>query len=178
MDAIEKQYFSKPRNHIAMRHYISSLIDSGRIIEASFFCEKMLLESQKNKYANKLAFIIAIKRMDPSVAKYDEALANSGMSNKERYILHCRYYFSLHNKKGLKDSLNAVMDEELSDLESLSVVLEGLLWLKDIYLARKFISLYLRGGSQISPRAEKELKSILLARLGEIFLNIYRSVRG
>ncbi|TDN61137.1 hypothetical protein B0G77_4559 [Paraburkholderia sp. BL10I2N1] len=47
------------------------------------------------------------------------------------------------------------MDEGLSDSESLSVVLESLLWLKDIFLAIKFISLYMKGNSQISPQAER-----------------------
>lgn len=178
MDAIEKQYFAKPKNHISIRHYVASLLDSGRIIEASFFCDKMLQEAPKNKYANKLAFLLAIRRMDPSVAKYDEALASSSMESKERFILHCRYYFAFHNRERLKDSLSAAMDEGLSDSESLSVVLESLLWLKDIFLARKFISLYMKGNSQISPQAERELKNILQTRLVELFSSMRRHAHG
>ncbi|WP_454825433.1 hypothetical protein [Paraburkholderia xenovorans] len=168
MDAIEKQYFSKPKNHISIRHYVTSLLDSGRVIEASFFCEKMLQEAPTNKYANKLAFLLAIRRMDPFVERYDKALASSGMKNKERFILHCRYYFAFYDREKLKGSVNAAMDEGLSDSDSLGVVLECVLWLNDIRIARKFIALYLNKGAQVSPQAEVELKKILRTRLAEI----------
>lgn len=177
MDAIEKQYFSKPRNHISIRHYVASLLDSGRIIEASFYCEKMLMEAPKNKYANKLAFLLAIRRMDPMVQKYDEALANSTMENKERFVLHCRYYFAFHRREELKKSLSAAMDEGLSDNDSLSIVLESLLWVKDASLTRKFVSLYMRD-AKVTPHAEKALKKILQTRLVEVLSVMSRNFHG
>jgi len=178
MDIIENQFFSKPRSHISLRNYVTSLLESGRIIEASFFCNQMLQETPKNKCANKLAFLLAIRRMDPSVLRYDEALANSSMENKERFILHCRYYFTFRNRGRLKDSLNAAMDEGLSDLESLNIVIESVLWVNDIFLTRKFISLYFTGKFKFLPQTEKEIKQISLTRLVEIFTSMSRHVHG
>lgn len=177
MDAIEKQYFSKPKNHISIRHYVSSLLDSGRIIEASFYCEKMLMEAPKNKYANKLAFLLAIRRMDPLVHKYDEALANSNMENKERFVLHCRYYFAFQRREELKNSLSAAMDEGLSDADSLNIVLESLLWVKDASLTKKFVSHYMRN-IKISPHAERALKNILHTRIAEVLSSMSRNFHG
>ena len=167
MDAIEKQYYSKPKNHLSIRHYVTSLLDADRIIEASFFCEKMLQEAPKNRYANKLAFLLAIRRIDHSVSKYDEALANSNMEFKERLILHCKYYFTYNQPELLKLSLSAAMDEGLSDNESLSIVLEFLLWTKDIRLTRKFVALYMRN-AKITQQAEFEIRKILHTNLVDI----------
>lgn len=63
-------------------------------MEASFFCEKLLQEAPNDIEGNKLAFLLAIAKMDPNVEKYDINLANSGATDKDRFILHCRYYFA------------------------------------------------------------------------------------
>lgn len=169
MNEKERQYWEGTKNHISTLNYVKFLFESDRIVEATFFCNKMLRETPKNRYVNEMAFLLAVKRMDPEVGKYDEALVLSKMENKDRFILHCRYYFAFQYRENLKASLSAAMDEGLTDMQSLSVVVESVLWLEDVYLTRKFISLYLNEKVKITPQAEREVKKILQKRLLEIF---------
>lgn len=176
MHRAEKDYRSKPRNRLVIRHYIRHLIDSGRIMEASFFCEKLLQEAPNDIEGNKLAFLLAITKMNPNVEKYDINLANSGASDKDRFILHCRYYFAFFQYDRLRASLKAVMDEGISDIESFNVIIESIIHVKDADLVKKFISLYPKDKLRLSPLVEKSFKDILLTRLTELLHLASRNV--
>ncbi|MBU9374960.1 hypothetical protein KTE28_11550 [Burkholderia multivorans] len=168
MHQAEKDYRNKPRNRLIIRHYVRHLIDSGRIMEASFFCEKLLKESPNDIEGNKLAFLLAIAKMDPTVEKYDINLANSGAPDKDRFILHCRYYFAFFQYDRLRASLKAVLNEGISDIESFNVVIESIIRIKDADLVTKFISSYPKGKLRLPPLVEKSFKDILLTRLTEL----------
>lgn len=137
-------------------------------MEASFFCEKLLQEAPNDIEGNKLAFLLAIAKMDPHVEKYDINLANSGASNKDRFILHCRYYFAFFQYDKLRASLKAAMDEGISDIESFNVIIESIIHLRDAGLVTKLISFYPRGKLRLSPLVENSFKDILLTRLAEL----------
>ena len=87
MDSIEKNFRDRPRNPIAIRHFAKSLLDAGRILEASFFCRLLLEEAPRDIEANKLGYQLAIKRMDPNVAAFDRRLVEAGISKEEVHSL-------------------------------------------------------------------------------------------
>jgi hypothetical protein len=169
MDSIEKSYWERPKNPLAARHFIVSLMDNGRFIEASYYCNKLLAENPTDLNANRLGFLLAIQRMEPNVSIFDSNLIKANMKNQERFVLHCRYYFAFHDRIHLRNSLSAVIDEGTLNEDSLQVVIESLLWLKDFPLTTKFISLHVGSRIRFTPQAEKELRAILLTRLVEIF---------
>jgi len=106
--------------------------------------------------------------MNPNVEKYDINLANSGTPDKDRFILHCRYYFAFFQYDKLRESLKSAMDEGISDKESFNVIIESIIHIKDPYLTTKFISLYARGNLRLAPFVEKAFRNILLTRLAEL----------
>ncbi|MBR8451756.1 hypothetical protein L0Y81_21320 [Burkholderia multivorans] len=168
MDRAERDYRSRPRNRLLIRHYVSSLMDSGRIIEASYFCNKLLQEAPTDVEGNRLAFLLAIKRMDSNVRNYDINLINANLIDKERLILHCRYYFAFSDHRNLRSCINAVMDEGISGKDAFEVVIESIIFLRDAPLTMKFVSHYLNKGIGLSPMAENEFKKILRTRLAEL----------
>lgn len=173
-----KRNHVKPSKNNSAREKVESLLEAGRIIEASFFCEKLLQEFPWDKELNRLAFLLAIRRMDPKVKKYDKNLINSGMRERDRYILHCRYYFAFQNSVNLRNSLNLVLNDRHLDMESLQIVVECLIWLRDLPLIQKFISSQVRGRIKLMPAIEAQFKQLLMTRLVELFSIAREKING
>lgn len=175
MNAIEKNYYSKPENHIAIRNYVSSLFDNDRILEASFFCEKMLRAAPKNRYANEWAFRLAIARKDPNVEKYDEVLIKSKINENDLLMLHCKYYFVFQSSTLLKNCLNTLIDNKIEDQKHLSFIFECICWLQDADLTKKFAMSYLKKDFKIANEIKEcEFKRILHIQLIEHISNIMK----
>lgn len=167
MDAFETDYRNRPRNPIAIRHYVNTLLENEHILEASFFNNHLLREDGKGIGANILAYRLAIRRMDGEIANFDKQLHQSGASKEDIYSLRLLYYFTFGARKELFDCASALLDMELKTNSALEILIDAIEDLDSYDLASKFIRHHYR---RLKPSSTLDniLKRILIHKICEI----------
>ena len=172
MDTIEKNFRDRPKNPIAARHYIKFLIESQRILEASFYCDLLIKEAPRNIEANKLAYLLAIKRMDRDVKTYDKNLWDRKAKREEILTLQLRYYYAFHDKKHVIHCANIIMDDEITSSDTMEIIIDSLIYANSYPLTKKFISLHSKK-IKMEPVLEKDIKKILMSRLCQTLRRVH-----
>jgi hypothetical protein len=142
MDAIEKHYREKPCNPIAIKHYVNDLLEKEHILEASFFHNQLIINDIKGIEANKLGYLIAIKKINQDVSKFDSQLILSNVGKEEIYYLRLMYYFTFGFKEKMLDCVNILIDVDIKNIKTFGILIESIESLNDFNITLKFLKYY------------------------------------
>jgi hypothetical protein len=166
VDAIEKFFRERQRNPLAIRHYVRSLLDAGRILEASFYFDFLMAFDPNSIETNKIGYQLSIKKFETRVDRYERALRNAGASKEEIYSLQLAYYLAFNAHRLIADCAYCLADMELKTEFGLNVLIQAIEHVGEYELAARFIRHhYARIKS--SSRLDHILKTILTKRLIE-----------
>jgi len=167
VDAIEKFFRERQRNPLAIRHYVRSLLDVGRILEASFYFDLLLAADPDSIETNKLGYQLAIQKFETGVERYERALRKAGASEEEIYSLQLAYYLAFNVRRLIQDCAHCLVDMELKKEFGLSVLIQAIEHVGEYELASRFIR-HQYGRLKNSPHLDQILKRILMKRLVEM----------
>ncbi|MBI0360519.1 hypothetical protein [Burkholderia oklahomensis] len=172
MDPTEKCYRLHLRDPIAIRKLVQSLLDSGRLLEAAFYFEKLKKLKPQSYEVNKLGYLLSIKRLDPHVQAYDIALKGFGGDSEDLHALRLAYYIAFSNLPLALEEAKYLCTLDVSERFTMDVLIQTIEETHDEPLSLLFFDKQL---AKIipSPKLEKTFRQILIKRLIRVARNIH-----
>jgi hypothetical protein len=163
MDAIETNFRSRPRNPLAIRHYVQSLVDARRILEAAFYFNILQKNDPLSISTNKLGYLIAIMRLDNKVLDYDKALSNGGASKEDIFSLRLAYYIAFSKSDLALEIAKFLAPIKIKNDLGMSGMIQIIEETGDYGLTKLFIDNQYRRITA-TPRLDQILKKILISK--------------
>jgi len=172
MDPTEKSYRLHLRDPIAIRKLVQSLLDSGRLLEAAFYFEKLKKLKPQSYETNKLGYLLSIKRLDPRVQAYDIALKGFGGDSEDLHALRLAYYIAFSNLPVALEEAKYLCSLNVNERFTMDVLIQTIEETRDEPLSLLFFDKHL---AKIIPNSklEKTFRQILIKRLIGIVKNIH-----
>jgi hypothetical protein len=171
MEPTEENYRLHLRDPIAIRQLVQSLLDSGRILEAAFYFDKLKKIKPQSYATVKLGYLLCIGRLDPYVQAYDIALKGFGGGSEDLHALRLAYYIAFSNVPLALEEAKYLSTLDVKEKFTMDVLIQTIEETRDEALLSLFFDRQL---ARIKPGLglEKIFRQILIGRLIRSLKNI------
>lgn len=146
--------------------YINSLIDNGRLCEASYYFNLLQLAKKNSKEVNALGYKLAIRNFDHKSAKeFDSFLRKNNYNVQALLTLELEFFYSTDNFNSFTIIALSLLDEKKLNDQNLIILIELTLRLKAAHLIPNIYRKIINKGNKLTSQTESEFKKLSILHL-------------